>query len=162
MDKYRRKTVIEQDPTTTFPDSIHISQNGNVKAYVSVVIDKLKGQHPGSTTPIKLFAKGTAINKAVTVAEIVKRRTGNSSTTSTSTSSQKTQSQPQSHDAYSIPLSQNTSIFSLKSIDVWEPVPGEQLDTLEVVRYLPGIQIELTPTPAPALTPTTVTTTTAV
>ena len=58
---------------------------------------------------------GAAINKAVSVAEVIARN----------------------HKGIL-----KTVIFEVKEVDVWEPISGE-LDSLEITRHLPGIRLQI-------------------
>ncbi|KAJ3036185.1 hypothetical protein HK097_003895 [Rhizophlyctis rosea] len=102
MEKYRRKEVgLDQEPPLQ-PNEIRMSQNGKPKQYVQQVVDLLLDQtHPRVT----ITGLGATINKAVTVAEITKRRI--------------------TQELKLGPLRQETDIENIKATDMWESVDGD-------------------------------------
>ena len=83
MDAYRKVKSSSEQETPIAPNEVRITTMGQRKAYISYGISKLTGQPiAGSTNKepvekhrsIVLKAMGRAITKAVTTAEIIKRR----------------------------------------------------------------------------------------
>ncbi|KAI8926485.1 hypothetical protein BC831DRAFT_456385 [Entophlyctis helioformis] len=95
-----------------------VHAGGKIKTYVDVALRHLQGQE----RRVVVRGKSKAINKAVTVAEIIKRRMA------------------------SLPVPamviQANQLYAEQETDVWEPIV-ENLDTLYVTRNLPCISIEL-------------------
>lgn len=143
MENYRR---IHQDPdtedeTTTSNDPTQqiIKSSGNVKTYVSNLLNIIKVclfiyplfnllkktineiSNNQENKTITLHGKGTSINKTITVCEILKRRLSEQS----------------------VKLNQKTEIFNTLSKDLWAPLDAEKMDTLVVERHLPCIKIVL-------------------
>jgi DNA-binding protein Alba len=116
MDKYRR---VEKPKTETEiqENEIRITTQGKMRNYITYATNLF--QQKGSSEVV-LKAMGRAINKAVTIAEIIKRRIQN--------------------------LHQNTVINSTDITDVWEPIE-EGLDRLETTRHVSSIQITLSTKP---------------
>jgi len=116
MDKYRR---VEKPKTETEiqENEIRITTQGKMRNYITYATNLF--QQKGSSEVV-LKAMGRAINKTVTIAEIIKRRIQN--------------------------LHQNTVIDSTDITDVWEPIE-EGLDRLETVRHVSSIQITLSTKP---------------
>eukprot|EP01121_Diplochlamys_sp_Union-15-3_P021154 TRINITY_DN846_c0_g1_i2.p1 TRINITY_DN846_c0_g1~~TRINITY_DN846_c0_g1_i2.p1 ORF type:complete len:241 (-),score=47.92 TRINITY_DN846_c0_g1_i2:60-782(-) len=112
MEKYKR--VEKQKPQEKIEENeIRITMQGKMRNYITYATNLLiEKKH----SKINLRAMGRAINKTVTIAEIIKRR---------------------------IPgLHQLTSIDSTDIVDMWEPIE-EGLDTLETTRHVSSIQILL-------------------
>ncbi|RKO86564.1 hypothetical protein BDK51DRAFT_42658 [Blyttiomyces helicus] len=96
---YRRKEVGEDPDEPALPrNEMRITTHGKIKTYVGDVMALLQDE---SITTVAIYGKGKTINKAVTVAEIAKRRLG-----------------PQ--------VRQETDIFSVEATDVWEPVVADR------------------------------------
>mmetsp|Transcript_10825 Transcript_10825/g.13021 ORF Transcript_10825/g.13021 Transcript_10825/m.13021 type:complete len:154 (-) Transcript_10825:132-593(-) len=115
MEKYR---LVEEhkegntnflDPTTSA--EVRITQQGKPRNYISYAMNLFS---EGSNT-IYLKAMGRAINKAVTIAEILKRK---------------------------MPLHQITKLSSCEMTDVFEPLE-EGLDAVTSVRYVSCMKIIL-------------------
>jgi len=100
-------------------NEIRITTQGKMRNYISYATNLLTDQNK-KYNEIVLKAMGRAINKTVTIAEIIKRR---------------------------IPgLHQITQIDSTDITDVWEPLE-EGLDRLETTRHVSSIQITLSTSP---------------
>ena len=117
MDKYRlvqeRKATEEgflETQTEQFPE-VRITQQGKPRNYISYAMNLFES---GSTV-IVLKAMGRAINKGVTIAEILKRK---------------------------MPLHQINDLQSVEMIDVYEPVE-EGLDVVTSRRYVSCMKITL-------------------
>ncbi|KAI8910725.1 hypothetical protein PhCBS80983_g05547 [Powellomyces hirtus] len=94
MEKYRRKVVGDEPAEPRQPNEIHIATHGKIRDYVRDVLNLLKDrQHE----QVVIVGRGKAINKAVTVAEITKRRMDGK-------------------------VKQEPSIYHVQATDVWEPV----------------------------------------
>ncbi|ETV90423.1 hypothetical protein H310_14791 [Aphanomyces invadans] len=119
MDKYRRgpKKAEDQDGEA-LPNEVRITKFGKVHGYVSYATNMLMSgdKTAGTSGDIVLKAMGGTINKAVTVAEILKHRIPNMHTV--------------------------TNIFSVETEDVYEPLE-EGLDIVKTIRRIPGIKIQL-------------------
>eukprot|EP01083_Nonionella_stella_P029841 82000_1 len=136
--KYKKKKKPEQQPSID-PNEVRIKGNqGHVKRYVDYACALLDGKRvdkqaeenkeaqdgdeapkpvePKKFDTIVLKATGRAINKAVTTAEVVKRRVGG--------------------------LHQITSLETLEITDVWEPLE-EGLKEVETKRRVASITIKL-------------------
>ncbi|KND04901.1 uncharacterized protein SPPG_00595 [Spizellomyces punctatus DAOM BR117] len=113
MEKYRRTAVGEEaEGDTAAENEIRISSHGKIRTYVAQILGLLKeGKH------VVIIGKGKTINKAVTVAEIAKRRLDGK-------------------------VKQDTDICSVEATDVWDPIE-EDLDRLLVTRHLPCIKLTL-------------------
>jgi len=116
MDKYRRVEKPKSE-TEIQENEIRITTQGKMRNYITYATNLF--QQKGSSEVV-LKAMGRAINKTVTIAEIIKRRIQN--------------------------LHQNTVIDSTDITDVWEPIE-EGLDRLETVRHVSSIQITLSTKP---------------
>ncbi|KAI8820829.1 uncharacterized protein EV422DRAFT_65447 [Fimicolochytrium jonesii] len=118
MEKYRR-TSVGQDPVAAplAPNEIRISQGGKINKLVENII---KLHKEGKHTTIIITGKGNAVNKAVTVAEIAKRKLGGDKS-----------------------VSQHTDIYNEEVTDVWDPIEGD-LDRLLVIRHTPCIKMTFT------------------
>ncbi|KAL1920994.1 uncharacterized protein VTP21DRAFT_11629 [Calcarisporiella thermophila] len=103
-------------------NEIHITTQGKVRNYISYGLDLLQEK---KHTHLILSGKGKAINKTVTVTEIIKRRMEGT-------------------------LHQYTQIGSVNATDVWEPLE-QNLDKVKVTRHLPVITIYLSTTAIPEL-----------
>jgi len=112
MDKYR-KIVKEKDQTAKPENEIRLTSQGSVSAYVSRAAH-LYGE--GGETKIVITAIGNALSKAVTLAEVVKRRFKG--------------------------LHQNTKIGNQEMVDEYEPLE-EGLDKVTDTRQIPFIEITL-------------------
>ncbi|KJE92837.1 hypothetical protein CAOG_03734 [Capsaspora owczarzaki ATCC 30864] len=96
---------------------VRITPHGSMKGFISYALRQLEETE---ATEIVLHAIGAAVNRGISVAEIVKRKYPG--------------------------LHQNTQIFYTKTVEVWEPtVPG--LDKLKASRNQPTIQIVLSKAP---------------
>ncbi|KAL3931426.1 MAG: hypothetical protein SGBAC_011314 [Bacillariaceae sp.] len=117
MEKYR---LVKGDITNDFSSEaavqheIRITQQGKPRNYISRAMDLLA---EGADTVV-LKAMGRAINKAVTIAEILKRK---------------------------MPLHQLNSLSSVEMVDVFEPLE-EGLDTVTSRRYVSCMKIRLSRT----------------
>jgi len=115
MDKYRRVERRREDPPIG-PNEVRITAVGKRKAYISYAIQKFEDGEKS----IQLKAMGRAMSKAVTVAEIVKRRVAN--------------------------LHQTTEISSNTIVDLYEPLE-EGLKQVEVTRRVSAITVTLSKDP---------------
>lgn len=112
MDKYRRVEKPKADGDIKEND-IRITTQGKMRNYISYATKLFQEKQ---ATEVILKAMGRAINKTVTIAEIIKRR---------------------------IPgLHQITRMDSTDITDVWEPLE-DGLDRVETVRHVSSIQITL-------------------
>jgi len=112
MEKYKR--VEKQKVSEEIKENeIRVTTQGKMRNYISYATNLFKEKGHAS---IVLKAMGRAINKTVTIAEIIKRRIPN--------------------------LHQQTTIDSTDIVDVWEPIE-EGLDRLETTRHVSSIQILL-------------------
>ncbi|KAJ3333706.1 ribosomal protein S5 [Blyttiomyces sp. JEL0837] len=98
MDKYKRRDVEQSSTTVDDGLSISISNFGKVKEYATLVLAQLEADTENKG--IVLTGRGKAINKVITVAEIVKRQSKGT-------------------------LEQDTRIFSDEVEEVWEPKEGD-------------------------------------
>ncbi|KAJ3137065.1 hypothetical protein HDU90_002236 [Geranomyces variabilis] len=112
MEKYRRKTVGEEPLEPRASNEVHIAVHGKIRDYVKKVLDLLKDS---AHEKVIIVGRGKSINKAVTVAEIAKRRMDGR-------------------------CKQEPSIYNLQATDVWEPIE-DGLDRLLVTRNMPCIRI---------------------
>ncbi|MCO5581145.1 hypothetical protein L7F22_035023 [Adiantum nelumboides] len=112
MDRYQRVEKPRSD-TPISENEIRITTLGKMRNYITYATSLLQDK---STPEIVLKAMGRAINKSVTIAEIIKRRVAG--------------------------LHQITSIGSTDITDVWEPLE-EGLHALEQVRHVSMISITL-------------------
>ncbi|KDD71829.1 hypothetical protein H632_c4328p0, partial [Helicosporidium sp. ATCC 50920] len=110
MDKYKKETS-KREHSTSKENEIRITAPGKVKDYVLKGKDLLEGD---KFLHIEIKAMGQAIQKAVTVAEVLKR------------------SMPR--------LYTNTTIFSVEVKDTWLPIE-EGPDPIETVRVIPAVGI---------------------
>ncbi|KAL2911961.1 Ribosome biogenesis protein erb1 [Polyrhizophydium stewartii] len=125
--KLKRETLVQStegaDAGEAAGCEVVVHTGGRIKTYVEVALGLLQSGH----RRVVVHGKSKAINKAVTVAEIVKRRAD-------------------------MQVVQTNQLFSEEETDVWEPV-NEELDmwsglltmvpSLHVTRHLPCIRIEL-------------------
>jgi len=112
MDKYRRveKPKVDQN---IGQNEIRVTAQGKMRNYITYATSLLQEK---KSNEVILKAMGRAINKTVTIAEIIKRR---------------------------IPgLHQITSIDSTDITDVWEPIE-EGLNNVETTRHVSSLQIIL-------------------
>jgi len=112
MDKYRRveKPKVDQN---IGQNEIRVTAQGKMRNYITYATSLLQKK---KSNEVILKAMGRAINKTVTIAEIIKRR---------------------------IPgLHQVTSIDSTDITDVWEPIE-EGLNNVETTRHVSSLQIIL-------------------
>ncbi|KAJ8331249.1 hypothetical protein O5D80_8726 [Batrachochytrium dendrobatidis] len=119
MENYRKKQTIQvpnQLDLITTDYEVVVHSGGKIKTYVDVVLKHL--QSPSKRVIVKGESK--AINKAVTVVEIAKRKAG-------------------------IAVLQDTQLYQHEEIDVWEPII-DKMDVLNVSRHLPCIRMELSVT----------------
>jgi len=128
MENYRRQQKsqeeVKQEQNLPAPEDneLRITTQGKIKTYVSQGMGLLQDRKFSS---IVLTGQGKAINKTVSVTEIIKRRLDGA-------------------------LHQYTQIGSVKAKDVWEPTQ-QDLDKLIVTRHLPFITIHLATIPIPDL-----------
>jgi DNA-binding protein len=111
MENYRKEATSKSVPCTELNINgphIRISSNGRVRDYL-IVFEKFLKQ---KESQIVVSGVGMAVNKTVSVAEIIKRQ-------------------------YKLKL--ETTIFDVAEIDLWNSIDGT-LDPLEVTRHLPGIK----------------------
>uniref|UniRef100_A0A7S4IZZ8 DNA/RNA-binding protein Alba-like domain-containing protein n=1 Tax=Odontella aurita TaxID=265563 RepID=A0A7S4IZZ8_9STRA len=115
MEKYRligeRKSEVTEGGDNDSASEVRITQQGKPRNYISYAL----GLFDQGCTQIELKAMGRAINKAVTIAEILKRK---------------------------MPLHQITSLSSSEIVDVFEPLE-EGLDIVESKRYVSCMVITL-------------------
>jgi DNA-binding protein len=125
MEKYRlveeRKKPSAND--VVLPNEVRITQQGKPRNYITYAMNLLAhGDGSGSNKGVDqviLKAMGRAVNKAVTIAEILKRKA---------------------------PLHQITSLSSVELTDIYEPLE-EGLDIVESKRYVSCMTIILSKTP---------------
>nr|KAJ3420751.1 hypothetical protein HK105_005297 [Polyrhizophydium stewartii] len=103
MDRYRKRETLVQstegaDAGEAAGCEVVVHTGGRIKTYVEVALGLLQSGH----RRVVVHGKSKAINKAVTVAEIVKRRAD-------------------------MQVVQTNQLFSEEETDVWEPV-NEELD----------------------------------
>lgn len=110
MDQYRREPTVKSIEEF-IPSSVRIQQGGRVRNYVAAAIELLQ-----NTGTVVVTGHGQAINKVVSVVEMVKRTNS---------------------------VQSNVDIYSASETDVWKPL-DEQLDTLQVTRHVPWMRITLT------------------
>ncbi|KAJ3128266.1 hypothetical protein HK098_004841 [Nowakowskiella sp. JEL0407] len=115
MDLYRR-TKVGDDEEIVLPHELVIATQGKIKNYVSRISDHFKSETLRNNELV-ISGKGRAINKTVSVAEIVKRN-------------------------FNGQITQETEITSVQAIDTWDPIE-ENLDKIKVIRHLPKIIIRL-------------------
>ncbi|GJQ14493.1 hypothetical protein GpartN1_g6284.t1 [Galdieria partita] len=111
MEKYRR-VERAKSPGQTPPNQIRITAAGKVPAYVDYAIKLLQEEK----TTVEIVGLGNAINKAITVAEILKRKVPK--------------------------LEQVTDLSSVTIEDRWEPLE-EGLDPIETSRTVSCLTIQL-------------------
>lgn len=116
MDRYQRVPV-PREPEEHAENEVRITSQGKSRSYISYGTNLLSEK--GHTSVI-LKAMGKAINKTVTIAEIMKRRIAG--------------------------LHQNTSISSVELRDHWEP-KEEGLDPIDTTRHVSVITITLSKEP---------------
>ncbi|KAK9791170.1 hypothetical protein WJX73_004977 [Symbiochloris irregularis] len=123
MDRYVRVEQQRPEAVPVSENEIRIMAAGKMRSYItyatSLLIEK-------DHSTIVLKAMGRAINKSITVAEIVKRRISG--------------------------LHQNAEIGSIDIRDVWEPLE-EGLNRLETTRHVSVISITLSKIPLDVNTP---------
>lgn len=112
MDRYTR---VEKPRTEAAigPDEIRITASGKMRNYVTYATALIQEKNMAE---IKLKAMGAAINKAINIVEILKRRI--------------------------VGLHQNTAVGSTDITDLWEPIE-EGLLPLETTRHVSVITITL-------------------
>ncbi|KAG4107712.1 hypothetical protein H8356DRAFT_1624091 [Neocallimastix lanati (nom. inval.)] len=128
MENYRRTEVeTEFDPSEMDINilnkkdyELYITTKGKIKNYVTYGLNYLMDQ--SKVDPLVITGKGNAINKAVTVAEIIKRKV--------------------IEDHKRNDLIQENDIEIVKSKDTWTPIE-DKLDKIVVTKNLPGIIIKL-------------------
>lgn len=111
MEKYRR-VERAKSPGQTPPNQVRITAAGKVPAYVDYAVKLLQQDK----TTVEIVGLGNAINKAITVAEILKRKVPK--------------------------LEQVTDLSSVTIEDRWEPLE-EGLDPIETSRTVSCITIRL-------------------
>eukprot|EP00026_Physarum_polycephalum_P009305 Phypoly_transcript_09423.p1 GENE.Phypoly_transcript_09423~~Phypoly_transcript_09423.p1 ORF type:complete len:328 (+),score=51.45 Phypoly_transcript_09423:194-1177(+) len=116
MDKYRRVEKPKSDLTDIRENEVRITTQGKMRNYISYATNLLSEQGEKQASEIILKAMGRAINKTVTIAEIIKRRIQG--------------------------LHQITQIDSTDITDVWEPLE-QGLDRVVTTRHVSSIQIIL-------------------
>ncbi|KAJ3278855.1 hypothetical protein HK104_001968 [Borealophlyctis nickersoniae] len=102
MDKYRRKEVGEEAEPTLGENDLKVTINGKLKKYESTAFSLLKDPNRSHIT---VYGTAKAINKAVTLAEILKRKAP--------------------AELGGRQLRQETEIGSVEAVDVWESVEGD-------------------------------------
>lgn len=120
MEKYRRKEVGEEDIPNQLPNEVRITARGKIKTYINVAMSHLCDKH---FDRIIIYGKGNSVNKAVTVAEIFKRKV------------------EELNQGYIV--DQDTDIYEVLAKDIWDPIEGEKLDRIVVTRHLPCIKITI-------------------
>jgi len=118
MEKYKRVEKSKQLEEAISENEIRITTQGKMRNYISYATNLFGPEK--KQTAIVLKAMGRAINKTVTVAEILKRRIAG--------------------------LHQTTSIDSTDITDVWEPIE-EGLERVETTRHVSAITITLSTDP---------------
>ncbi|KAH6557314.1 hypothetical protein KP509_1Z121900 [Ceratopteris richardii] len=113
MDRYQRVEKTHRSEEPIAQNEIRITTLGRMTNYITYATSLLQDK---TTSEIVLKAMGRAINKSVTIAEIIKRRVEG--------------------------LHQITTIGSTDIVDVWEPLE-EGLHPLEQVRHVSMISITL-------------------
>jgi len=113
MDKYQRVEKVKDETAAKIDEEIRLTAQGSISAYVSragTVFNELEKNH------VLLKATGSALTKAVTTAEVIKRRFKG--------------------------LHQITTIGSLEITDTYEPLE-EGLEIVHDTRSVPFIEITL-------------------
>jgi len=118
MEKYQRVAKNKQAEAKISENEIRITTQGKVRNYISYATNLFGGEKKQSDVVLK--AMGRAINKTVTIAEILKRRIAG--------------------------LHQTTAIDSTEITDTWEPME-EGLDRVETTRHISSITITLSINP---------------
>lgn len=113
MDRYVRVEQAKTEQSSIIDNEVRIMAAGQVRNYITYATSLLTEKGHVAVT---LKGMGRAINKTVTVAEIIKRRIPN--------------------------LHQLTEIGSVNITDTWEPLE-EGLNTLETTRHVSVISITL-------------------
>jgi len=113
MDKYRKVRRTREENAVTDESEIRVTATGSVSAYISRAA-KVYGELGKSQVVIK--AQGNALTKAVTAAEVIKRRFKG--------------------------LHQVSNVGQSEIVDVFEPLE-EGLDKVEQTRNIPFIEITL-------------------
>lgn len=112
MEHYKKtKTETEPVPELEGINPLVVINNGKIPNYVNVCTKILQSENE-----VYLYGCGFAVNKTVTVTEILKRNIED--------------------------LSVDICIFNVPEADYWESISGD-LDVLKVIRNLPGIRIKL-------------------
>jgi len=122
MDKYKKVEKPKQDVEIK-ENEIRITTQGKMRNYISYATGLFREKN---VMEVVLKAMGRAINKTVTIAEIIKRRIAN--------------------------LHQITQIESTDIKDVWEPLEVG-LDTIETTRHVSSITIILSSNPLDTTSP---------
>jgi len=117
MDKYRRVEKVKPQEENINETEIRITTQGKMRNYISYASNLFTEK---KATSITLKAMGRAINKTVTIGEILKRRVAG--------------------------LHQITTIDSTDITDIWEPLE-EGLDKIETTRHVSSITIQLSTVP---------------
>jgi DNA-binding protein len=114
MEKYRKTSTRAVDCVELQVSGPHIkvSANGRVKDYVAVFEKFVAKQEK----EIVVSGIGMAVNKTVSVAEMIKRN----------------------HK-----VSVVSSIFDVAEVDIWDSVDGD-LDALQVTRHIPAMKFKIT------------------
>ncbi|TPX39459.1 hypothetical protein SeMB42_g05875 [Synchytrium endobioticum] len=120
MENYRQKEVGEDDPPSD-PEEIIITVNSKA-SQVSQQISKLLQDSlcNQANKEVVISGKGIAMNKAITVVELLKR----------------------SWNSHSGILNVSTELDSCKAADLWEPVTAD-LDRIYVIRNTPRIRLRV-------------------
>lgn len=113
MDRYVRVEQAKTEQSSIIDNEVRIMAAGQVRNYITYATSLLTEKGHEAVT---LKGMGRAINKTVTIAEIIKRRIPN--------------------------LHQLTEIGSVNITDTWEPLE-EGLNTLETTRHVSVISITL-------------------
>lgn len=122
MDKFVRVDK-KKDETPILDNEVRVTTVGRLHSYINYAASLIQEKHHRA---VVLKGMGRAINKTVSLAEILKRRIGG--------------------------LHQNTEIGSVDITDTWEP-KEEGLNTLELTRHVSVITITLSSDPLDVSTP---------
>ncbi|KAI9102733.1 DNA/RNA-binding protein alba-like protein [Phlyctochytrium arcticum] len=114
MEGYRRKTVGNDTEELLQDNELRIKTSTKIRSYVTQALGFLNDE---KFAAVVISGRGKQVNKAVTVAEIVKRKADRQ-------------------------IRQETSIASVTATDIWDPV-DLTLDRLEVIRHVPCVIITL-------------------
>lgn len=123
MDRYIRVDQRKGEQQSIQDNEVRIMAAGKMRNYITYATSLISEKKHEA---VQLKAMGRAINKTVTIAEIIKRRISN--------------------------LHQNTEIGSVGITDTWEPLE-EGLETLETTRHVSVITITLSTTPLDTSSP---------